>query len=524
MVKKNRFDQYPLVDEVLNAIAQSGYTKPTAIQHFVFNPILNGADVLAQAPTGSGKTLAFLAPLISLLAKQSDCQKRVLILVPVRELAVQIYEEILRLTADLPINAIAVYGGSELKRQIQNLKKGREIIVGTPGRLVDLYMRKVLKLKEIGYVVLDEADEMLAMGFADEIECLLKGIPSSAQMLFFSATLSADISRIAAKYLKKGYCRIGLEKESLVNLNIAEYGFEISDKDRYEALCRLLDGQPIDRAMIFCNTKKAVDELVLKMKQSGYAVLGLHGDFSQEVRLKTLHQFKAGMISFLVASDVASRGLDIKAVSHVINYEFPPDATLYTHRIGRTGRADGLGRAYSLIGYRDKRSWRQIEAERGKCLTMQSLPTTKQIYQRQSEAVIHKLAGIFSEGSHKRYESMLRTMSNRELTQLAAGLIALQVNHQIGFDYKKDELGKKPICYWLCCEFERQPISSDIKTILWQNAGCAKEAIGQIETTKYRWNIEFFSKRACLAAQDYLCQMPKCRVSIKTVKTRRKKV
>ena len=318
------FDQLGLNNNVLKAIEDMGFEEPSKIQKDAIPVLLQGKDVIGQAQTGTGKTLAFGAPVLSMKTNNTKgiyC----LIVAPTRELAIQVNEELARIGKYSDVKLLPVYGGQPIHRQINALLKGVDIVVGTPGRLLDLIRKKILKLSAVRFVILDEADEMLDMGFIEDIEEILKNTNDDRQTLLFSATMPEPIRKLAKKYMKPDTVQITMEKKSMTVTSISQYYYEIKQKDRFESLCRILDVDEPTSAIIFCKTKKGVDEVVEAMQVRGYSVEGMHGDMNQSQRLNTLRKFKEGSLEFLVATDVAARGIDVENVSHVINYDFPQD-------------------------------------------------------------------------------------------------------------------------------------------------------------------------------------------------------
>jgi ATP-dependent RNA helicase DeaD len=345
-----KFEDFNLSKETLKAIYEMGFEEPTPIQISAIPLILKGADIIGQAQTGTGKTAAFGMPIVE------KCEKGktpfALILEPTRELAVQVAEEINRIGAVKRISALPLYGGSSIERQIKALKRGVEVIVGTPGRVIDHIQRKTLKLSDVKIVVLDEADEMLNMGFIEDIETILKTTPSERQTLLFSATMPLTIMNIAKRHMKNPE-KIKVNTKELVVPKIRQIFYEVREEEKLKALSRLLDVEDPQLAIVFCHTKREVDEVATKLSQMGYNAGALHGDFTQQRREEVMKKFKGGIIDILVATDVAARGLDIQNVTHVINYSLPQDPERYIHRIGRTGRAGKTGIAITFVTPRE---------------------------------------------------------------------------------------------------------------------------------------------------------------------------
>lgn len=342
-----KFANLGLTSKTLSALASRGFEEPTEIQMLTIPLLLNTEkDVIAQAQTGTGKTAAFGLPLIEKLSA-SQKYPQAIILAPTRELVIQIAEEISSFKGDNKITIAPIYGGQSYELQFERLKRGVSIVVGTPGRIIDHLNRKTLVLDKIEYVVLDEGDEMLNMGFIDDIETILKSTPEKKRVFLFSATMPPRIKELATKYMKES-AHVKAQTTLTTNLTDQIY-FEVLRQDKFEALCRIVDIESVFYGIIFCRTKVEVDEVSSKLIDRGYSAEGLHGDISQSQREQILRKFRNRHISLLVATDVAARGIDINNLSHVINYSLPQDPEAYIHRIGRTGRAGNQGTAVTFV-------------------------------------------------------------------------------------------------------------------------------------------------------------------------------
>ncbi len=354
-----QFKDLPISAELLQAVSAMGFEEPTPIQAEAIPPLLERRDVLGQAQTGTGKTCAFGIPVI----EETDASSkhiRHLILSPTRELAMQIADELSLLAKHKPgIRILAIYGGQPMERQLTALRKHPQIIVGTPGRVMDHMRRGTLKLDKLESLVLDEADEMLNMGFREDIDTILADTPSDIQRVLFSATMPRAILEIAEKYLTDPL-HIDIKSETKSVSSIAQSYIELRESSKTEALCRLIEAEQINLALIFCNTKNRVDELTSKLQTRGYAAEGLHGDMNQRQRTSVMNAFKQGRTEFLIATDVAARGIDVDDIEMVINYDLPGDAEYYVHRIGRTGRAGKSGKAISFVVGREIIDLRRI--------------------------------------------------------------------------------------------------------------------------------------------------------------------
>ncbi|HXZ23308.1 MAG TPA: DEAD/DEAH box helicase, partial [Methanomassiliicoccales archaeon] len=334
------------IDErVLQAIEKMGWQEPTPVQVAAIPLLLKGRDVMAQAQTGTGKTAAFGIPILQSLRKGK--KPKALVLVPTRELGVQVADEISRLGEFMDRRVLAVYGGASIENQIAELQKGIDIVVGTPGRIIDHMKRGTLDLRDLYYLVLDEADRMLDMGFIDDIRYILSKLPRNRQTMLFSATIPGTVRELAAKHMHEPETLI-ISEDELVLPNTEQVYFNVGRRNKIWALCRVLDREK-PKAIIFCSTKRMVDILTKGLVSYGYPAAALHGDLTQARREKVLQDFREGKIMLLVATDVAARGLDIEGVTHVINYDVPENPEVYVHRIGRTGRAGHIGKAITFV-------------------------------------------------------------------------------------------------------------------------------------------------------------------------------
>ncbi|PMP76636.1 MAG: ATP-dependent helicase, partial [Sulfurihydrogenibium sp.] len=342
------FQNLGISQETLKSLDSLGYQKPTEIQEKAIPVVLSGKDLVAQAQTGTGKTAAFGIPIVE---KVNTKQKRIqaLVLVPTRELAIQVAKEIKELGKNKKVFVLSVYGGKSMKHQIDFLKKGNDVvIVGTPGRVKDLLNRGFLKLDNVKMFVLDEADRMLEMGFIEDIEEIMSYLPEERQNLLFSATMPKEILELAEEFLNEDYETIKVKPDEITVEKIKQIIYRVDPKNKFSKLIQILSENDAEKTIIFTQTKLEADELAEKLKEEGFNVSAIHGDFSQKKRETVLHNFRTGKLKILVATDVAARGLDIKGVELVINYGLPRDAESYIHRIGRTGRAGKEGTAISI--------------------------------------------------------------------------------------------------------------------------------------------------------------------------------
>ncbi|MDO5575667.1 MAG: DEAD/DEAH box helicase [Fibrobacter sp.] len=343
----NSFEKLGLCDQTLESLAKKGFEEPTEIQTLTIPLILDGEkDLIAQAQTGTGKTAAFGLPLLEKVTSKSKVPQ-VLILAPTRELVIQICEEINSFKGNNPATIIPIYGGQSIELQLNRLKKGVTIVVGTPGRVLDHISRKTLDLSKISYFVLDEGDEMLNMGFIEDIETILEETPKDKRVYLFSATMPERIKRLSNRYMSDPI-NVKTKTELTTSLTDQIY-FEVSYQDKFEALCRIIDIESTFYGIIFCRTKTETNDLASRLQDRGYPAEGLHGDISQSQREVVLKKFRKKIVTVLVATDVAARGIDITNLTHVINYSLPQNPESYVHRIGRTGRAGNQGTAVTFI-------------------------------------------------------------------------------------------------------------------------------------------------------------------------------
>lgn len=398
----NGFLQLGLSEGIVNAITQKGFIQPTPIQTATIPLLLsNTVDVVGQAQTGTGKTAAFGLPLIDLL-KENQKQVQALVLVPTRELALQVATELISYKGEKKLFIATVYGGQSIQTQIRDLKKGVDIVVGTPGRIMDHMERGTLKIDHISHLILDEADEMLNMGFVEDIEKILAQTPKNKRVLLFSATMPPRILDIAKNYMGK-YELIKITPQVLTTDLTEQVYYEVAARDKKDALCRIIDFAGDFYGLVFCQTKVETDEIAHYLQELGYAAEAIHGDVSQAQREKTLAKFKKKQINILVATDVAARGIDVKDLSHVVNYSLPQDAETYVHRIGRTGRAGKTGTAISLISPPDYRKFALVKRVAKAEIKRMSLPDAQMVVRKKIEKLKAKLFQLIGDGEIEPY-------------------------------------------------------------------------------------------------------------------------
>lgn len=407
---------------VTQATINMGFEEATPIQEKTIPILMDGKDVIGQAQTGTGKTAAFGIPLIEKIERNSE-QIKGLIITPTRELAVQVAEEINRIGQFKGVRGLPIYGGQDINRQIRALKNKPQIIVGTPGRLMDHMRRRTIRLQQVEMVILDEADEMLNMGFREDIETILHEVPGECQTLLFSATMPKAIQDLAQRFMNNPEL-IQIKAKEVTVPNVEQNYLEVQEKHKFDVLCRLLDIQSPDLAIIFGRTKRRVDELYEALNKRGYSAEGIHGDLTQERRNRVLNRFKEGVIEILVATDVAARGLDISGVTHVYNFDIPQDPESYVHRIGRTGRAGQSGIAITFATSREIGHLRQIEHLTKRKMVRQPVPTVTEAIKGQQRLTISKLMQTVEEGDTLPYKEAAKGLldANDSVTLLSAAL------------------------------------------------------------------------------------------------------
>jgi len=419
------FSLLDLRPELMQAISDLGYAVATPIQSAVIPVMLAGRDVIGQSQTGSGKTAAFGLPVLQRLTRgQRHVQS--LIVTPTRELALQVAEAMEQLGRHMKARVLAVYGGQPYPPQIDRLKKGIDVVVGTPGRLLDLMEKRVLDLSRTTTIILDEADEMLSMGFIKDIEVLLEAAPADRQTALFSATLPPAIRSLARRYLNDPHaCTI--DRQQLTVATVEQRYYLINESDRCAALTRLFEMEPMTSALVFARTRLSTAELVNKLVGRGFAAEMLTGELSQEARERVLQRFRNHQVKVLVATDVAARGLDIEDVSHVFNYDLPQDPEVYVHRIGRTGRAGKSGVAISLITHRERWFLRKIEGYTKQKLTLAQLPSEEEIQSRRDNLLGEQLLVWLRRGRCHRERQMVNDLTEQgfDLAEIAAVAIKL---------------------------------------------------------------------------------------------------
>ncbi|MDZ7642266.1 MAG: DEAD/DEAH box helicase [Desulfurivibrio sp.] len=421
------FSQLPLAPAVSQAVAEIGYETPTPIQVAAIGPLLAGRDLLGQAQTGTGKTAAFALPLLSRL-DTSHKHPQLLVLAPTRELALQVADEIQAYSRHLPgFQVLPLYGGQNMAQQLRALQRGVQAVVGTPGRIQDHLRRGTLKLDRLTAVVIDEADEMLKMGFVDEVEKILAQTPPQRQVALFSATMTQEIMRIARRHLKDPE-EIRLKTRTTTVETITQHYWLVQGLQKLDALTRILEAEAVEAMLIFVRTKVATVELAEKLAARGFASAALNGDMTQGLREKTVEQLKDGNLDIVVATDVAARGLDVQRISHVVNYDIPYDTESYVHRIGRTGRAGRQGQAIIFVAPREMRMLHAIEKATRQQIARLQLPSRREVNQRRIDQFKEKIITASRQPGLEFFEELVaQAAAEAEIDsqQLAAGLAYL---------------------------------------------------------------------------------------------------
>ncbi len=447
-MSKIPFTDLPLSKEVQKAISEMGFEEATPIQSEAIPLILEGHDVTGQSRTGTGKTIAFAVPAVELV-EAGKAFTQALILCPTRELCIQVAEEVNKLAKHKKgVHPLPVYGGQPYERQLQGMRRGAQIVIGTPGRLIDHLNRGSLKLDGVKLVVLDEADEMLDMGFQEDLETILKAMPEEKQTVLFSATIPPGIRHLIKKY-QNDPKTIRITQEALTVPQTVQHYIEVRNHMKLEALCRCLDVHNVKLGIVFCNTRLRVDELVGQLQARGYSSDGLHGDVKQTQRDRVMGRFRTGQIEILVATDVASRGIDVKNVEAVFNYDLPKDEEDYVHRIGRTGRAGQEGLAISFITGKEAYKLREIQKFMKAKVERKPIPSLDDVESAQYALLLEKVRETMRSGTSKKVSVMVERLMEDEFTAVDVASALLQMSlpkvpERTGKDEGTDYLGGFP--------------------------------------------------------------------------------
>ena len=437
------FEEMCLDTRIMRAIAEMGFEQPSPIQAQSIPIAVEGKDMIGQARTGTGKTASFGIPMLQRI-NPKDKSLQAIVLCPTRELAIQSANEIRKLAKFLHgIKVLPIYGGQEISKQIRSLKGGVQIVIGTPGRVMDHLRRHTLKPQTVDIVVLDEADEMLNMGFREDIETILGQLPEERQTMLFSATMPKPILEIAKRYLHEPEIVKVIQKELTVP-KIEQYYYEVNPRKKNEVLSRLLDMYDPSLSLVFCNTKRKVDELVADLKGRGYFAEGLHGDMKQSQRDRVMNGFRNGRTDILVATDVAARGIDVDDVEAVFNYDVPQDDEYYVHRIGRTGRAGREGRAFTLVVGKEIYKLKDIQRYCKTKIRRQSIPSVNDVAAIKVEKLLEQAGELIATDGLGRMMDLLEEYldgSDYSATEMAAALLAMQLGETSTQTLPKEEFG-----------------------------------------------------------------------------------
>jgi len=491
MTDNIKFEHLGLSKMVLDGIYKKGFEEPSRIQTLAIPVMLrNDTNIMAQAQTGTGKTAAFGLPLIEMI-NPSERSVQALIITPTRELAIQVSEEISSLKGDSGIQVIPIYGGQSIDQQLRRLKKGVHIVVGTPGRVIDHINRKTLNLKDIEYLILDEADEMLNMGFIEDMEEIMKHTNPQKRTFLFSATMPSRIKALASKYMVD-YEFITVETQQLTTSLTEQIYYEVKAADKFEALCRIIDIEEDFYGLVFCRTKNDVDSVVGHLIDRGYDADAIHGDISQGQREKTLDKFRKKRINVLVATDVAARGIDVSNLSHVINYALPQDPESYVNRIGRTGRAGKQGTAITFITPSEYNRLMFIQRIAKTDIKRSKVPNVKDIIKAKEKKITEDITAISSEKIEDAYYNWAKKLlDNNNSTQILAKLLIYcfddklnpgsynEINDIPGKNRKIEMEGRTRLFVALGKKDKISP-SKLVKFII-QNTGVKNSSIDQVE-------------------------------------------
>ncbi|MFL5731253.1 MAG: DEAD/DEAH box helicase [Cytophagaceae bacterium] len=442
-MKNLKFDELSLSEDIQNAITDMGFVEASPIQSQAIPHILEGKDVIGQAQTGTGKTAAFGIPALELIdTKEKHVQA--VVMCPTRELAVQVANEIKKLAKyKKGLNVLPIYGGESIERQITGLKRGVHIVIGTPGRIIDHLDRKTLSFKQVKMVVLDEADEMLNMGFREDIEMILSRMPEERQTILFSATMAKPILALTKKF-QKDPVHVKVTKSELTVSSIEQVYFNIKESAKLQVMSQLIDLNSLQLMLVFCNTKRKVDEVTEELQNMGYKAESIHGDLRQSQRNMVMSKFRNGNTNILVATDVAARGIDVENVDAVFNYDLPMDFEYYVHRIGRTGRAGKSGKAFSFVtGRNDSHRLRDIEGYTKVKIKQAEVPSPTDMVHMKKVKLVEKMKKVGESKNIGKYEEMLEDFRAEGFTlhQLAAILLKMSLGLD---DEKKKSVTETP--------------------------------------------------------------------------------
>lgn len=490
-----KFSELNLSSNILRALEDIGYTDTTEIQQKAIPQIQNGYDIIGLSQTGTGKTAAFGLPAIEGV-NQNSKKTQVLILAPTRELATQITDEFRKFTKYTEkIKILSVYGGQSIEKQIIPLRKGVQIVVGTPGRIMDHMRKKTLKLNNVNMVILDEADEMLNMGFREDIETILESVPNDRQTLLFSATMNEKIMAITKKFLKDPV-KIKIKAKQLTVENIEQIAYQTKNNMKDEITTRIIDLYNPEKAIVFCNTKKKVDQLYDYLKQRKYNVDVIHGDINQDQRDRTIKKFKNGNIKMLLATDVAARGIDVANLDLVINYDIPQENEYYVHRIGRTGRNNNVGKAITYVVGKEKVKLNEIEEFARTKIKFENIPTVTEINKIKDKELINRIEELIKQKNYTKsevFENYIKS-SVQSKDDIARALFSIICNRETIEGVDNDQNGDELVSLFLSVGKKDKIMAKDIIGSLSANTAINKQEIGKINILENYSFIEIPSK------------------------------
>lgn len=480
-----RFDEFGLSKKLLDAVHDMGFEEPSPIQAACIPLILEGMEVIGQAQTGTGKTAAFGIPIVDKVA--IDRKVQALVLTPTRELAIQVAGEFRKISKHTRAKTLPIYGGQSIVHQIRGLQQGAQIVIGTPGRVLDHIRRGTLKLGDVKTVVLDEADEMLDMGFIEDIESILRETPDERQTLLFSATFPMEVKRLAKRYMKSPQ-HVTVNRGEMTVPATDQVFYKVLERNKLESLCRIIDSEDVPLGIIFCRTKRGVDELVEALISRGYLADGLHGDLSQAQRDRVMRKFRSNDIELLVATDVAARGIDVENVTHVVNYDLPQDPESYVHRIGRTGRAGKRGLAISLATPREFKLLKQIERETGAQIEAREVPSLADVAERQAEMWRDRIVETIQGGGLGHFRAILGSViDEHDPVDVACAALKLASagdgRSEEAEDYDFGDTGARPgmVRFFVNIGRNARISPSDLVRTISEEAGIPGQTIGKID-------------------------------------------
>jgi ATP-dependent RNA helicase DeaD len=479
------FQDFDLSRRVQQAINDMGFEEPSPIQAACIPLILEGRDVIGQAQTGTGKTAAFGIPVVERVSPEPRVQA--LVLTPTRELAIQVGGEFRKIAKYKRVRTLPIYGGQSIGHQIRALQQGVQVVLGTPGRVLDHIRRGTLDLSHVSMVVLDEADEMLDMGFIDDIESILRETPKERQTLLFSATFPHEVKRLAGRYMTNPE-HVTVNRGEVTVPQIEQVCYKVLERSKLESLCRIIDSEEISLGILFCRTKRGVDDLVEALLSRGYLVDGLHGDLSQAQRDRVMKRFRTNDIELLVATDVAARGIDVDNVSHVVNYDIPQDPESYVHRIGRTGRAGKKGLAITLVTPREFKLLKQIERETGTKIQVRDVPSLADVAERQAEVWRNRIIDAIQDGGLAHYRAVLgHVIDDYDPIDVACAALKIasagDLKTEESADYDFGDTGAAPgmVRFFVNIGRSARISPSDLVRAISEEAGVPGQAVGKID-------------------------------------------